>query len=143
MTKNIQSYIKLQVLSGMANPSPPVGPALGQKGINIMEFCKSFNSQTSHLEKGVPTPVIITVYTDKTFTFIIKTPPAAILLKKCLGIKTGSKRPNHEIVGNITKNQIYDIAKQKMIDMTGSNIERIARTIEGTARSMGITVTKE
>ncbi|VFP83494.1 50S ribosomal protein L11 [Buchnera aphidicola] len=143
MNKKILSYIKLQVPSGMANPSPPVGPALGQKGLNIMEFCKNFNTQTSMLEKGIPTPVIITVYSDKTFTFIVKTPPASILLKKSLEIKSGSKKPKHEIVGTITKNQIYKIAKQKMIDMTGSNIDKIAKTIEGTAQSMGIKVIKE
>ncbi|MGI4816683.1 MAG: 50S ribosomal protein L11 [Janthinobacterium lividum] len=143
MNKKITSYIKLQVLSGMANPSPPVGPALGQKGVNIMEFCKNFNLQTSKLEKGVLTPVIVTVYSDKTFTFIIKTPPTSILLKKCLSIKNGSKTPKHEFVGKITKKQIYEIAKQKMIDMTGSNIDKIAKTIEGTAISMGITVIQE
>ncbi|VFP78009.1 50S ribosomal protein L11 [Buchnera aphidicola (Cinara cuneomaculata)] len=143
MNKKIISYIKLQVPSGMANPSPPVGPALGQKGLNIMEFCKNFNLQTSNLEKGIPTPVIITVYSDKTFTFIIKTPPASVLLKKCLQIKSGSKKPKHEIIAKITKNQIYEIAKQKMTDMTGSNIDKIAKTIEGTARSMGITVIQE
>ncbi|VFP80950.1 50S ribosomal protein L11 [Buchnera aphidicola (Cinara kochiana kochiana)] len=143
MNKKIISYIKLQVLSGMANPSPPVGPALGQKGLNIMEFCKNFNTQTAILEKGVPTPVIITVYSDKTFTFIIKTPPASILLKKYLKIKSGSKKPKHEIIGTITKNQIYAIAKQKMIDMTGSNIDKIAKTIEGTAKSMGITIIQD
>ncbi|VAX76227.1 50S ribosomal protein L11 [Buchnera aphidicola] len=143
MNKKINSYIKLQVLSGMANPSPPVGPALGQKGVNIMEFCKNFNSQTAHLEKGIPTPVIITVYFDKTFTFIIKTPPASALIKKFLGIKKGSQKPKHEVVGKITKNQIYDIAQKKMTDMTGSNLKKIAKTIEGTARSMGITVITE
>ncbi|VFP79042.1 50S ribosomal protein L11 [Buchnera aphidicola] len=143
MTKKITAYIKLQVLSGMANPSPPVGPALGQKGVNIMEFCKNFNLQTSKLEKGIPTPVIITVYADKSFTFIIKTPPASILLKRCLNIKHGSKKPKHDIIGHITKKQINQIAKQKMVDMTGSNIIQIEKTIEGTARSMGITVIKE
>lgn len=143
MAKKIKDLIKLQVLSGMANPSPPVGPALGQKGINIMEFCKNFNSQTSNLEKGVPTPVIITVYSDKTFTFIIKTPPASILLKKILGMKSGSKKPKHDIIGQINKKQIYEIAKQKMIDMTGSTLENVAKTIEGTARSMGIIVKTE
>ncbi|VFP85584.1 50S ribosomal protein L11 [Buchnera aphidicola (Cinara pseudotaxifoliae)] len=143
MNKKITSYIKLQVLSGMANPSPPVGPALGQKGVNIMEFCKNFNLQTAQLEKGIPTPVVITVYSDKTFTFITKTPPTSVLLKKCLAIKSGSKKPKHEVVGKITKKQIYEIAKQKMIDMTGSNIDKIAKTIEGTAISMGITVIQE
>nr|WP_041749148.1 50S ribosomal protein L11 [Buchnera aphidicola] len=143
MNKKITSYIKLQIPCGMANPSPPIGPALGQKGVNIMEFCKNFNSQTLQKEKGMPVPVLITVYSDKSFTFIIKTPPASILLKKSLGIKIGSKKPKHEIIGKITKKQIYDIAKQKMIDMTGSNIDKIVKTIEGTARSMGISVIQE
>ncbi|WP_075431648.1 50S ribosomal protein L11 [Buchnera aphidicola] len=143
MIKKTNTKIKLQILSGMANPSPPVGPALGQKGVNIMEFCKIFNAKTAHLEKGIPTPVIITVFADKTFTFIIKTPPASILLKKEINIKTGSKKPKHEIIGTITKNKIYEIAKLKQQDMTGKNIEKIAKSIEGTAYSMGIKVIKE
>lgn len=143
MTKKINTYIKLQILAGMANPSPPVGPALGQKGVNIMEFCKSFNTKTANLEKGIPIPVIITVYPDKTFKFIIKTPPASILLKKIANIKSGSKKPKHEIIATIKKNQIYEIAEKKSKDMTGSNIEKIAKSIEGTARSMGITVIME
>ncbi|AEH39622.1 50S ribosomal protein L11 [Buchnera aphidicola (Cinara tujafilina)] len=143
MIKKINSYIKLQILSGMANPSPPVGPALGQKGVNIMEFCKIFNTKTAHLEKGIPTPVIITVYADKTFTFILKTPPASVLLKKMMNIKKASKKPKHEIIGTITKNKIYEIANLKKKDMTGKNIEQIAKSIEGTAHSMGIKVIKE
>lgn len=143
MIKKTNTQIKLQILSGMANPSPPVGPALGQKGVNIMEFCKIFNAKTAHLEKGIPTPVIITVYADKTFTFIIKTPPASILLKKEMRIKLGSKKPKHEIIGTITKSKIYEIAKLKQQDMTGKNIEKIAKSIEGTAHSMGIKVITE
>lgn len=141
--KQIKTHIKLQVLSGMANPSPPVGPALGQQGVNIMEFCKIFNSKTAHLEKGIPTPVIITVYSDKTFTFILKTPPASILLKKAINIKCGSKKTKHDMIATITQNKIYEIARIKQKDMTGSNLEKIAKSIEGTARSMGITVIKE
>ncbi|CUR53013.1 50S ribosomal protein L11 [Buchnera aphidicola] len=143
MKKKINSYIKLQVLSGMANPSPPVGPALGQKGINIMEFCKAFNLKTANLEKGIPIPVIITLYHDKSFTFITKTPPASILLKKITNLKKGSNKPKLEIKATITKTQLYEIAKQKIQDMTGANLENIARSIEGTAKSMGIKVIKD
>lgn len=140
MAKKIQAYIKLQVSAGMANPSPPVGPALGQKGVNIMEFCKSFNTKTEKIEKGLPIPVIITVYTDRSFSFIIKTPPASILLKKIVGIKSGSGKPNQEKVGKITKKQILEIASMKKIDMTGSTLEKMAKSITGTAYSMGLTV---
>ncbi|XBC38226.1 MAG: 50S ribosomal protein L11 [Buchnera aphidicola (Floraphis choui)] len=140
MVKKIQSYIKLQVSAGMANPSPPVGPALGQKGLNIIEFCKLFNSKTNHLEKGLPIPTIITVYSDRSFSFIIKTPPASILLKKAAGIKSGSSKPNTEKVGEITYQQIIDIAKIKEVDMTGSNIENMSKSIIGTAYSIGLTV---
>ena len=140
MAKKIQAYIKLQVSAGMANPSPPVGPALGQKGVNIMEFCKSFNAKTEKIEKGLPIPVIITVYTDRSFSFIIKTPPASVLLKKIVGIKSGSGKPNQEKVGKITKKQILEIASMKKIDMTGSTLEKMAKSIRGTAYSMGLTV---
>ncbi|WP_343126568.1 50S ribosomal protein L11 [Buchnera aphidicola] len=143
MLKKINTYIKLQILSGMANPSPPVGPALGQKGINIMEFCKQFNLKTSKIEKGIPTPVIITVYSDKSFSFIIKTPPASVLLKKIANIKKGSQKPKKITVATITKKNIYEIAQQKITDMTGSNLEKIANSIEGTAKSMGIKVIQE
>jgi len=140
MSKKIQSYIKLQVSAGMANPSPPVGPALGQKGINIMEFCKSFNAKTNSLEKGLPIPVVITVYSDKTFSFITKTPPASTLLKKAANIKSGSGKPNKEKVGKITKLQIEKIAQMKSNDMTGSNLEKMANSIAGTANSMGLVI---
>ncbi|PPI86649.1 50S ribosomal protein L11 [Candidatus Pantoea edessiphila] len=140
MAKKVQAYVKLQIPAGMANPSPPVGPALGQQGVNIMQFCKDFNLETAPLEKGIPTPVIVTVYTDRTFTFIIKTPPAAVLLKKAVGIKLGSSKPNQEKVGTITRAQILEIAKNKSTDMTGSNIEAMSRSIEGTAISMGLVV---
>ncbi|QCI27043.1 50S ribosomal protein L11 [Buchnera aphidicola] len=140
MAKKIQSYIKLQVSSGMANPSPPIGPALGQKGINIMEFCKSFNQQTSNLEKGIPIPVIITVYTDKSFIFITKTPPTSYLLKKYSKIEKGSNKPKLEKIGTINQKQIEEIAKIKLQDMTGSNIEKIKNSIQGTAKSMGLKI---
>ncbi|PPI88960.1 50S ribosomal protein L11 [Candidatus Pantoea edessiphila] len=140
MAKKIQAHVKLQIPAGMANPSPPVGPALGQQGVNIMQFCKDFNTQTELLEKGMPTPVIITVYTDRTFSFIIKTPPASVLLKKVVGIKSGSSKPNQEKVGTINRTQIIEIAKVKSVDMTGSTIEAMSRSIEGTAISMGLVV---
>ncbi|WMY96655.1 MAG: 50S ribosomal protein L11 [Arsenophonus sp.] len=138
--KKIQTYIKLQVAAGMATPSPPVGPALGQKGVNIMEFCKAFNIKTDHLEKGLPIPVIITVYSDRSFTFITKTPPAAVLLKKMVNIQSGSAQPNKDKVGKITLMQIREIAEIKSEDMTGKNIESMMRSIEGTARSIGLVV---
>jgi large subunit ribosomal protein L11 len=140
MAKKIQSYIKLQVSAGMANPSPPIGPALGQKGVNIMEFCKLFNKQTENVEKGLPIPVIITVYSDRSFTFITKTPPASILLKKLAGVKLGSSKPKSETIGKITPAQIKEIATIKNNDMTGSSIESMMRSIEGTAKSMGLIV---
>ncbi|WP_343153738.1 50S ribosomal protein L11 [Buchnera aphidicola (Mindarus keteleerifoliae)] len=142
MTKKIQSYIKLQVSAGSATPSPPIGPALGQKGVNIMEFCKLFNEKTKNMEKGIPIPVIVSVYSDRSFTFITKTPPASILLKKFSGIKSGSGKTKTEMVGNISKIQIKEIAKIKKVDMTGSNIEKLSRSIEGTAKSMGLVITE-
>ncbi|AXY00020.1 MULTISPECIES: 50S ribosomal protein L11 [Vibrio] len=140
MAKKVEAYIKLQVAAGMANPSPPVGPALGQHGVNIMEFCKAFNAKTESLEKGLPTPVVITVYNDRSFTFITKTPPAATLLLKAAGIKSGSGRPNTEKVGTVTEAQIQEIAETKAADMTGADIEAMKRSIAGTARSMGLVV---
>lgn len=142
MIKKIQSYIKLQIPAKKANPSPPVGPALGQKGINIMEFCKLFNEKTKKLEKGIPIPVVITVFTDKSFKFITKTTPASILLKKEAEIKKGSKTPKKEIIGNITYKQIKKIAKIKMKDMTGLNIKKMENSIIGTAHSMGLNIIK-
>ena len=138
MAKKVEAYIKLQVAAGMANPSPPVGPALGQHGVNIMEFCKAFNAKTDQLEKGLPTPVVITVYNDRSFSFIIKTPPAAILIKKAVGIKSGSGRPNTEKVGTITRQQMEEIAKTKEPDLTAGSMDAAVRTIAGTARSMGV-----
>ncbi|MCG3723752.1 50S ribosomal protein L11 [Vibrio cincinnatiensis] len=140
MAKKVEAYIKLQVAAGMANPSPPVGPALGQRGVNIMEFCKAFNAKTESLEKGLPTPVVITVYSDRSFTFETKTPPAAVLLKKAAGVKSGSGRPNTEKVGTVTDAQIQEIAETKAADMTGADIEAMKRSIAGTARSMGLVV---
>lgn len=140
MAKKVEAYIKLQVSAGMANPSPPVGPALGQRGVNIMEFCKAFNARTESMEKGLPIPVVITVYSDRSFTFETKTPPAAVLLKKAAGIKSGSSRPNTVKVATLTKAQIEEIAQAKATDMTGADIEAMARSIEGTARSMGLVV---
>jgi large subunit ribosomal protein L11 len=140
MAKKIDGYIKLQIPAGQANPSPPVGPALGQKGVNIMEFCKAFNAATQSLEPGLPIPVVITVYSDKSFTFIQKTPPAAVLLKKTLGIKSGSGRPNTEKVGKVTRAQLEDIATQKWPDLTAADMDAAVRTIVGSARSAGIDV---
>ncbi|GAA5113982.1 50S ribosomal protein L11 [Orbus sasakiae] len=140
MAKKVQAYIKLQVAAGAANPSPPVGPALGQHGVNIMEFCKAFNAKTEGLEKGLPTPVVITVYSDRSFTFITKTPPAAVLLKKAAKIKSGSGEPNKKKVGKVTSAQIREIAELKAADMNGATIETMMRSIEGTARSMGLEV---
>lgn len=138
MAKKIQAYIKLQVAAGKANPSPPVGPALGQHGVNIMEFCKAFNAKTQSLEEGLPIPVVITVYSDKSFTFITKTPPASVLLKKALGLASGSARPNTEKVGTVTRAQLEEIATTKMSDLTASDMDAAVRTIAGTARSMGL-----
>ncbi|OAT51416.1 LSU ribosomal protein L11p (L12e) [Proteus hauseri ATCC 700826] len=140
MAKKVQAYIKLQVSAGMANPSPPVGPALGQQGVNIMEFCKAFNAKTESVEKGLPIPVVITVYADRSFTFITKTPPAAVLLKKAAGLKSGSGKPNKEKVGKITTAQVREIAETKAADLTGADVEAMMRSIEGTARSMGLVV---
>lgn len=140
MAKKIAAYIKLQVQAGNANPSPPVGPALGQKGVNIMEFCKAFNAQTSQLEKGLPIPVVITVYSDKSFTFITKTPPASILLKKAAGIKAGSAVPNMKKVGTVTHAQIVEIATTKMADLNANDLDSAVKTISGSARSMGLLV---
>jgi large subunit ribosomal protein L11 len=138
MAKKIEAYIKLQVPAGGANPSPPVGPALGQHGVNIMEFCKAFNAQTQDMEKGLPVPVVITVYADRSFTFITKTPPAAVLLLKAAGLKSGSGRPNTEKVGTVTRAQLEEIATVKMADLTASDMDAACRTIAGTARSMGL-----
>jgi large subunit ribosomal protein L11 len=138
MAKKVEAYIKLQVPAGKANPSPPVGPALGQHGVNIMEFCKAFNAKTQSSEQGMPTPVVISVYNDRSFSFIIKTPPAAILIKKALGLKSGSGRPNTEKVGTITRVQMEEIATTKEPDLTASDMDAAVRTIAGTARSMGV-----
>ena len=138
MAKKIESYIKLQVPAGQANPSPPVGPALGQHGLNIMDFCKTFNAQTQNLEPGLPVPVIITVYSDKSFTFVSKTTPASILLKKAAGVKSGSGTPNSEKVGKVNRAQIEEIAKTKDTDLTDASLDAAVKTIAGTARSMGI-----
>ncbi len=141
MAKKVAAYIKLQVPAGAANPSPPVGPALGQHGVNIMEFCKTFNARTQGMENGMPIPVIITVYSDRSFTFITKTPPAAVLLKKAAGIPKGSGEPNTKKVGTVTRAQLEEIAKLKEPDITAATMEAAVRTIAGSARSMGLTVT--
>ena len=140
MAKKVTAYIKLQVGAAKANPSPPVGPALGQRGVNIMEFCKQFNAQTQGMEPGLPIPVVITVYADRSFTFITKTPPASVLLRKALGIPKGSSRPNTDKVAKITRAQLEEIAAVKMHDLTASNMEAAVRTLAGTARSSGIDV---
>jgi large subunit ribosomal protein L11 len=140
MAKKVQGYVKLQVPAGSANPSPPIGPALGQQGVNIMEFCKQFNAQTQKLEKGLPIPVIITVYSDRSFTFIMKTPPASVLIRKSLGIEKGSGAPNTNKVGKITRKQLEEVAKTKTPDLTAADLEAAVRTIAGTARSMGVDV---
>ena len=140
MAKKITAYIKLQVKAGEANPSPPVGPALGQRGVNIMEFCKAFNAKTQDVEKVLPLPVVITVYSDRSFTFITKTPPASILLKKATGIKSGSSNPNTKKVGTVTLAQLEEIAKTKMEDLNAANLEAAIKTIAGSARSMGLNV---
>ena len=138
MAKKVEAYIKLQVPAQDANPSPPVGPALGQHGVNIMEFCKAFNAQTQNLEKGMPVPVVITVYNDRSFTFIMKTPPASILLKKAAGIQKGSGVPNRDKVGTVTRAQLEEIVKTKEPDLTAADLDAGVRTIAGTARSMGL-----
>lgn len=140
MAKKIQAYIKLQVKAGQANPSPPVGPALGQHGVNIMEFCKAFNAKTQQLEPGLPTPVVITVYSDRSFTFITKTPPASVLLQKAAGIPKGSSNPNTNKVGKVNREQLEEIAKTKMPDLTAADMDAAVRTIAGSARSMGLDV---
>ena len=140
MAKKVTAYIKLQVGAGKANPSPPVGPALGQHGVNIMDFCKAFNAETQGLELGLPIPVVITVYADRSFTFIRKTPPAAVLLRKAAGITKGSPRPNTEKVGKVTRAQLEEIASQKMSDLTAADMEAAIRTLAGSARSAGLQV---
>tara|TARA_B100001013_G_scaffold35884_1_gene19277 strand:+ start:57 stop:488 length:432 start_codon:yes stop_codon:yes gene_type:complete len=138
MAKKIETYIKLQVPAGEAKPSPPVGPALGQHGVNIMEFCKAFNAETQSLESGLPIPVVITVYSDKSFTYIKKTPPASVLLRKAAGLEKGSSEPNKDKVGKVNRNQLEEIAKTKMPDLTAYDIDQAVRIIAGSARSMGI-----
>ncbi|MGQ3891880.1 50S ribosomal protein L11 [Legionella sp. CNM-4043-24] len=140
MAKKIEAYIKLQIPAKKANPSPPVGPALGQRGVNIMEFCKAFNAATQNMEEGLPTPVVITVYSDKSFTFITKTPPASVLLKKAAGLQSGSSNPNTKIVATLDRSKLEEIAKLKEPDLTAADLDAAVRTIAGTARSMGIKV---
>ncbi len=140
MAKKVQAYIKLQVPAGQANPSPPVGPALGQHGVNIMEFCKAFNAETQNQEAGLPVPVVITVYADRSFTFITKTPPAAVLLRKAAKIAKGSGEPNMKKVGTVTRAQLEEIAKTKEPDLTAADMDAAVRTIAGSARSMGLNV---
>lgn len=140
--KKISGYIKLQVPAGQANPSPPIGPALGQRGVNIMEFCKSFNAQTQGLEQGMPIPVVITVFTDRSFTFITKTPPVSYFLKRAAQLKSASKTPGREVVGSVSMDQVREIAEQKMVDLNANDIDAASRMIVGSARSMGIQVTE-
>ncbi|MFM9982489.1 MAG: 50S ribosomal protein L11 [Burkholderiales bacterium] len=140
MAKKIIGFIKLQVPAGKANPSPPIGPALGQRGLNIMEFCKAFNAQTQKVEPGLPLPVVITAFADKSFTFIIKTPPVTVLIKKAAGLDKGSPRPHTDKVGKITKKQVEDIAKVKMPDLNAASLDAAMRTVAGSARSMGVVV---
>ena len=140
MAKKISGYVKLQVPAGAANPSPPIGPALGQRGLNIMEFCKAFNAQTQGVEPGLPLPVVITAFADKSFTFIIKTPPATVLIKKAIKLDKGSAKPHTDKVGKITRAQLEEIAKTKLKDMNAANVDAAVRTLAGSARSMGITV---
>jgi len=141
MAKKITGYIKLQVPAGTANPSPPIGPALGQRGVNIMEFCKAFNAATNDLEKNMPIPTIITVYADRSFSFVTKTPPASFLLKKAAKLKSGAKEPGKETVGRVTRAQLREIAEMKMKDLNANDIESAAKIIEGSARAMGLEVT--
>lgn len=143
MAKKITAYVRLQVPAGQANPSPPVGPALGQHGVNIMEFCKAFNAHTQKMEQGLPTPVVVTVYADRSFTFITKTPPAAVLLKKAIGIEKGSSVPNTQKVGTVTRAQLEEVAQTKMQDLNAVDLEGAARIIAGSARSMGLNVEEE
>ena len=140
MAKKVVGLIKLQVPAGKANPSPPIGPALGQRGLNIMEFCKAFNAQTSKMEPGLPLPVVITAYADKSFTFILKTPPATVLIKKAAKIDKGSARPHTDKVGKLTRKQAEEIAKMKQPDLTAADMDAAVRTIAGSARSMGVEV---
>jgi len=140
VAKKVTAFIKLQVAAGSANPSPPVGPALGQHGLNIMEFCKQFNAQTQKMEKGLPIPVIITAFSDKSFTFIMKTPPATVLIKKAIGIESGSGVPNKNKVGKITRKQLEEIAKTKMADLNAHDLDAAVQMIAGSARSMGVDV---
>ncbi len=140
MAKKVQAYIKLQVKAGQANPSPPVGPALGQHGVNIMEFCKAFNAQTQSMEAGLPIPVVITVYGDRSFTFITKTPPASVLILKEIGLKSGSKTPGRDVAGKVTREQLAKVAEIKMPDLTAADEEAAIRTVAGSARSMGLEV---
>lgn len=140
MAKKVSAYIKLQVPAADAKPSPPVGPALGQHGLNIMEFCKAFNAKTQDIEKGLPIPVVITAYSDRSFTFVTKTPPASVLIRKAIKLEKGSSRPNTEKVGKITKKQLAEIAKLKEKDMSAASLEAAIRTLAGTARSMGVDV---
>ena len=140
MAKKISGYIKLQIAAGQANPSPPVGPALGQRGVNIMEFCKAFNAETQNAEQGVPTPVTITVYADKSFSFVTRTPPASYFLRKAAGLEKGSEMAGREMVGSVTIDQVREIAKLKMVDLNANDIDAAAEMIAGSARSMGIEV---
>jgi len=140
MAKKITGYIKLQVPAGAANPSPPIGPALGQRGVNIMEFCKAFNASTQDLEKSMPIPTIITVYADRSFSFVTKTPPAAFLLKKAAGLKSGSKEPGKAVAGTVKRSQLAEIAEVKMKDLNANDLDAAVRIIEGSARAMGLEV---
>ena len=140
MAKKIEAYIKLQVPAGSANPSPPIGPALGQRGVNIMEFCKAFNAKTQEMEKGVPLPTVITVYADRSFTFVTKTPPASYLIKKAAGLKSGSKEPGKVSAGTIKRSQLAEVAQAKMADLNANDIEAATKIIEGSARAMGLQV---
>jgi large subunit ribosomal protein L11 len=140
MAKKIEGYIKLQVSAGSATPSPPIGPALGQRGVNIMEFCKAFNAATTDLEKGMPIPTVITVYADRSFSFVTKTPPASYLIKKAAGLKSGSKEPGKLSAGTILRSQLAEIATQKMADLNANDLEQATKIIEGSARSMGLEV---
>ena len=142
MAKKVTGFLKLQVPAGAANPSPPIGPALGQRGLNIMEFCKAFNAQTQKMEKGMPIPVIITTYQDRSFTFELKTPPVSYFLKKAAKLDSGSKTPGRETVGEVTKKQVREIAEQKMKDLNCDTVDAAMKMIEGSARSMGLTVTE-
>lgn len=140
MAKKIDSYIKLQVPAGQANPSPPIGPALGQAGLNIMEFCKAFNAETQNMEQGMPIPVVITAYADRTFSFVTKTPPASFFLKKAAKLQKGASEPSKEVVGQVTMDQVREIAEAKKVDLNAADIDQAAKMIAGTARSMGIEV---